>query len=120
MAREVSGLIADLAAARDASDNQARTAALAKAFSGKGESGLEYDRALRVFVQLVDPMNLTGDFTANVDRPKKEKDLSLHLVLKRGAPTTSCSAWPERPKPASPNPRSSPISARPVHSVNSH
>ncbi len=86
MAREASGLLADLAAARDASDNQKRTEALTRAFSGKGESEMEYERALRVFVQLVDPMNLTGDFTANVNRPKKEADVNLHLVLKRGRP----------------------------------
>lgn len=86
MAREASGLLADLAAARNAPDNAARSAAIAKAFSGQGASGLEYDRALRVFIQLVDPLNMTGDFTASVDRPKKETDVNMHLVLKRGRP----------------------------------
>ncbi|MBI2790300.1 MAG: hypothetical protein HYX59_16690 [Elusimicrobia bacterium] len=86
MAKVATGLISDLAAARDAKDNEARSAALAKAFGGLGESGLPYDEALRVFVQLVDPMNLTGDFVASVDRPKKEGDLSLHFALKKGRP----------------------------------
>lgn len=84
MAKEAAGLIADLAAARNAPDNESRSKALAAAFGGLGKSGLSYDRALRVFVQLVDPMNLTGDFVASVDRPKKEIDLSMHLVLKKG------------------------------------
>ncbi|MCM2304784.1 MAG: hypothetical protein NDJ72_08785 [Elusimicrobia bacterium] len=86
MAKVAAGLIADLAAARDAKDNEARSVALAKAFGGLGESGLPYDEAVRVFVQLVDPMNLTADFTAKVDRPKKEGDLSLHFALKKGRP----------------------------------
>lgn len=86
MAKVAAGLIADLAAARNAPDNEARSAALAKAFGGLGESGLPYDEALRVFVQLVDPMNLTADFTAKVDRSKKEKDLALHYALKKGRP----------------------------------
>jgi hypothetical protein len=86
MAKVAAGLIADLAAARDAKDNEARSAALARAFGGLGESGLAYDEVLRVFVQLVDPMNLTGDFVATVDRPKKEGDLNLHFALKKGRP----------------------------------
>jgi hypothetical protein len=86
LAKEASGLVTDLLAARNAPDNQARAAALAKAFGGGGDSGLAYDRALKVFVQLVDPMNLTGDFVTAVDRPKKEGDLALHLVLKRNRP----------------------------------
>lgn len=86
MAKVAAGLIADLAAARDAKDNQTRSELLAKAFGGLGESKLPYDEALRVFVQLVDPMNLTGDFVATVDRPKKEGDLALHYALKRGRP----------------------------------
>lgn len=86
IARETAGIVSDLMAARNAPDNQARSAALAKAFGGLGESKLPYEEALRVFVQLVDPMNLTGDFTARVDRPKKEGDLSLHYALKKGRP----------------------------------
>jgi len=84
--REVSGIVEDLMAARGAANNQARSEALAKAVGGLGESKLSYERALRVFIQLVDPMNLTADFVANSDRSKKEKDLAMHLVLKRGRP----------------------------------
>lgn len=86
IARETAGIVADLMAARNAPDNQARSAALTKAFGGLGESKLPYEQALRVFVQLVDPMNLTGDFVASVNRPKKEADLSLHYALKKGRP----------------------------------
>ena len=86
MAKVATGLISDLAAARNAPDNEARSVALTKAFGGLGESGLSYDEALRVFVQLVDPMNLTGDFVATVDRPKKETDVSIHYALKKGRP----------------------------------
>lgn len=87
MAKVATGLISDLAAARNAPNNEARSEALVKAFGGLGKSGLSYDEALRVFVQLVDPMNLTGDFVASIDRPKKEGgDQNLHFVLKRGRP----------------------------------
>ncbi len=86
LAQEASGLVADLLAVRNAPDNESRSAALAKAFGGLGQSGLSYDRALRVFVQLVDPMDLTADFVAVVDRPKGKEDLALHYVLKRDRP----------------------------------
>lgn len=77
LAKEAAGLVADLLAVRDALDNRARSAALAKAFAG-------YDKALRVFIQLVDPLHITGDLVVEVDRPKGRKDLSLHYVLKKG------------------------------------
>ncbi len=86
LAKEAAGLIADLAAVRDAPDNESRSKALAEAFGGAGKSGLKYDDALRVFVQLVDPMNLTGDFVATVDRPRKQADVAIHLVLKKNRP----------------------------------
>jgi len=86
LAKEASGLVADLLAARGAPDNQARAKALAEAFGGLGKSGLAYDRALKVFIQLVDPMNLTGDFVAAVKRPGKDADLAMHLMLKRNRP----------------------------------
>ncbi len=84
--REVAGIVADLAAARNAPDNQARSEALAKAIGGLGEGSLSYERALRVFIQLVDPMNMTADFVASMGRSKKEKDLAMHMVLKRDRP----------------------------------
>ncbi len=86
LAREASGVVADLLAVRDAPDNEARSEALVKAFGGLGQSGLSYDRALRVFVQLVDPMSLTADFVATVDRPQGKEDLALHYVLKKNRP----------------------------------
>ncbi len=86
MAADVAGIVADLMTARSATNNQARSEALAKAFGGLGESGLPHERVLRVFVQLVDPMNLTADFVATVDRPKKKGDTAMHYILKRGRP----------------------------------
>ncbi|MDD5304526.1 MAG: hypothetical protein PHS14_15625, partial [Elusimicrobia bacterium] len=50
LAKEAAGLVADLLAARNAPDNESRSVALTKAFGGLGESGLAYDRALRVFI----------------------------------------------------------------------
>lgn len=83
LAKEAAGLVADLLEVRNAADNEVRSVALSKAFGGLGKSGLSYDRALCVFIQLVDPMNLTGDFVAAVNRPRKEPDLALHYVLKK-------------------------------------
>ncbi len=86
ISRETAGLVADLFTARDAMNNQARSEALMRAFGGLGKSKLAYEEAMRVYVQLVDPQHVTGDFVARVDRPKKEKDANVHYVLKRGRP----------------------------------
>ena len=86
ISREMAGLVTDLLEVRNAPDNEARSAALAKAFGGLGKSGLGYDEAVRVFVQLVDPMDLTADFTASMNRSKKEEKLNMHYALKKNRP----------------------------------
>ncbi|MBI3563720.1 MAG: hypothetical protein HY079_00830 [Elusimicrobia bacterium] len=85
LSRAAADLIADLAEARDAKDNEARAQALAKVVGGKGRGDLAYEDVLRVLVQFVDPMDLTGDFVANVSvSTKGVKSPSQHLVLKSG------------------------------------
>ncbi len=86
LAKVSAGILADIAAARSAPDNEARSVALTKAFGGLGRSGLTYEESMRVFVQLIDPMNMTADFVATVERSKKEPKLAAHYVLKRGRP----------------------------------
>ncbi len=85
LSRTAANLLADLAAARDAQDNEARAQALASLVGGKGKGELAYEDALRVLVQFVDPMDLTGDFVANVSvSTKGVKSPNQHLVLKNG------------------------------------
>jgi hypothetical protein len=86
ISREAAGLVSDLLAARNAPDNEARSVALTKAFGGLGKSEMPHEEVLRVLVQLIDPMNMTADFVANVERSKKEPKLAAHYVLKRGRP----------------------------------
>lgn len=79
------GLVTDLAAARDADSNDHRAEALSSALGGRGKSGLSYEKVLRVMVQFVDPLDLTGDFVASVKNSSKGgKDTEGHLVLKQG------------------------------------
>lgn len=85
LSRTAANLLADLATARDAKDNEARAQALASLVGGKGKGDLAYEDALRVLVQFVDPMDLTGDFVANVSvSTKGVKSPNQHLVLKNG------------------------------------
>lgn len=87
LSKQAAGLIADLAAGRDAKDNEARAQALATMIGGKGKSGLAYEDVLKVLVQFVDPMDLTGDFVANVSASTKGVNSpNQHLVLKKGRP----------------------------------
>lgn len=84
LARQAANLLADLTAARDAKTNQDRAEALTRFVGGKGKSGLAYEDALKVLVQLVDPLDLTGDFVANIQAmSKKSKDSKGHYVLKK-------------------------------------
>lgn len=85
MSRRVAGLLSDLASARDANSNEERAQALAVMIGGRGKSGLAYEDSLRVLVQFVDPMDLTGDFVANVKvSTKGVKAKDQHWVLKKG------------------------------------
>lgn len=87
LSRHAAAFLADLASARDARSNEDRAQALAKMIGGKGKSGLAYEDSLRVLVQLVDPMDLSGDFVANISSSSKGvKSANNHLVLKKGRP----------------------------------
>ena len=78
-------VLADLAAARDAKSNVERSEALAKMVGGRGESGLAYEDIMKVLVQMVDPMDVTGDFVNNIDiGTKGVVGQKGHLVLKKG------------------------------------
>ncbi|MDE2509508.1 MAG: hypothetical protein KGL74_00165 [Elusimicrobia bacterium] len=80
-------MLADLAAARDAKSNVERSEALAKLIGGRARTDMKYEDVMKVLVQMVDPMDLTGDFVSNIDITTKgvasEKG---HLVLKKGRP----------------------------------
>ncbi|MDE2141778.1 MAG: hypothetical protein KGJ84_05140 [Elusimicrobia bacterium] len=85
LSEKAAGLLADLAAARGAKDNVARAAEIAKIVGGRGESGLAYEDVLRVLVQLVDPLDVTGDFVAGIQATSKGvNNTNAHLVLKNG------------------------------------
>lgn len=87
LSQQAAGLVVDLAAVRDAKDNDEKAHLLAKAVAGKGESGLSYENVLKVLVQFIDPMDLSGDFSASVKCSSKDcKDVNVHLVLKKNRP----------------------------------
>ena len=84
LARKAADIITDIAAARDAKTNEARAEAMTRFVGGKAESSLSYEDALKILVQLVDPMDLTGDFVANISAmSKKSKDSKGHYILKK-------------------------------------
>lgn len=83
-ARTAMALTLDLAAAAAAPSPDARARAFRELLAGKGQSGLAYDELLRVIVQLVDPLDLSGEFFAFMTReggglPKE--DVRLRLIL---------------------------------------
>lgn len=85
LSRRAAGLVADLAAAKDAPTNDQRAAALARALSGKGESGMSYEEVLRVLVQFMDPLDVSGDFVENVRCSSDDcANTVVHYVLKKG------------------------------------
>lgn len=84
MSLKAAGLVADYAEAAGASKPEDRAAAVAKAFSMKNRSGLEHHEVLKVLVQFMDPLDLTGDFVATVKSSTDKKgDLNAHYILKK-------------------------------------
>lgn len=83
LAERITDFIADLREARDAADNEARGAALSRMLSGRGRSKLGYEEAMKVFVQLVDPLDLRGEFVSQVRRPKQLGNVDLRLALRK-------------------------------------
>lgn len=87
LARATADFVQDLADARNAPDNEARAAAIAKLVAGKARTDMAYEDVMKVLVQFVDPLDLTGDFQARVDRSKKQGgDLNVHLALRKDRP----------------------------------
>lgn len=85
LSREAAGLARDVAAASSSPTPQARAAALAKAFSHENKSGLSPRDVLRVLVQFMDPLDITGDFVAAVEgTTKKAPNVQAHFELKKG------------------------------------
>ena len=84
LSRAAAGLVEDLVSVRAAEDNDQRARSLAKALGGRGRSGLGYDQVLKVLIQFMDPLDLTGDFVAAVrDMSKSGKDIEAHYILKK-------------------------------------
>ncbi|MBI5201252.1 MAG: hypothetical protein HY925_06670 [Elusimicrobia bacterium] len=86
LAVEAGGLAADLAEASVSHQTpEARSASLAKATSHKNRSGLPPQDVIRVLVQFMDPLDLTGDFVSAVDGTTKHATkIQAHYQLKQG------------------------------------
>jgi hypothetical protein len=85
LAQEAAGLTQDLAEAARTSTPEQRELAVAKIFSHENRSGLSSADVLRVLVQFMDPLDLTGDFVAASKGMKKGSlDIKGHHQLKRG------------------------------------
>lgn len=82
---EAAGLAQDLAAAAGAATPEGRAEALAKALSHKNASGLKPHEILRVLVQFMDPLDVTGDFVSATDGGSKSPvKVAAHYQLKEG------------------------------------
>lgn len=85
MSRKAAGLVQDVAAASAAPTSTERAALLARAFSHENDSGMTHVEVLRVLIQFVDPLDLSGDFIAASEaRSKKGTSVKAHYVLKKG------------------------------------
>lgn len=79
------GLAQDLAAAAAATTPEGRSEALAKAMSHKNASGLKPQEILRVLVQFMDPLDVSGDFVSASDGGSKSAvRVAAHYQLKQG------------------------------------
>jgi hypothetical protein len=87
-------LISELASARDSKTNGEKSKILAKMISGEDPDRpwyrqahhMAYEEVLAIVIQFVDPINLTGDFMANLSGGKDVPNVNVHLVLKKGRP----------------------------------
>ncbi|MBI4423561.1 MAG: hypothetical protein HY554_07540 [Elusimicrobia bacterium] len=85
LARSAAGLVGDLCRAR-AGDWGERTQALVSLVSGRGSSRLSFAEAMKVLVQLVDPAQVYGEFSVNLEkRGKGEKDVAARYRLNKDA-----------------------------------
>lgn len=85
LAREAAGLALDMREAAAAPTPEDRAKALAKSFSHENRSGLQHRDILRVLVQFMDPLDLTGDFVSASDgTTKRALKVQAHYQLKQG------------------------------------
>lgn len=85
LSREAAGVAADVASAAGESSPEGRARGLAKAFSMENASGLPPQDVLRVLVQFMDPMDLTGHFaTATNGSTHAAAKLQASYELKKG------------------------------------
>ncbi|MBI3552093.1 MAG: hypothetical protein HY077_06210 [Elusimicrobia bacterium] len=84
---KASEIIKDIAAVREAATPEARSEAMVRLMSGRGESDLAYGEMMKVLVQLVDPRDVTADLVFNVNKEiKGDPNLHAHMLLKRNRP----------------------------------
>jgi len=84
VAKEASNILRDLARVRSAKNVDDRAALFAKVMGGEAKSDLAYDAVLKVFVQLVDPLDLSAEFYVHIDKKKKgEKDIDSRFAYNR-------------------------------------
>lgn len=83
LAQSAAGMVRDLVEARGG-DWKERLGSISKLVSKGGHSGLKYDEAMKVLVQLVDPANLYGEFRMQTNKKREgEKDVSARYLLHR-------------------------------------
>lgn len=84
IAAEASNILQDLAYVRAAEDANHSARRFAKVLAGEKHSDLGFDSILKVFVQLVDPLDISGEFYVNIDKDRKgEEDLEARFSLNR-------------------------------------
>jgi hypothetical protein len=84
VAKKASNILRDLARVRAAANPDDQAALFAKVLGGEAKSDLGYDDILKVFVQLVDPMDLSAEFYVRVDKKiKGQEDLDERFALNR-------------------------------------
>ncbi len=78
-------IVSDIARIRAQSSPEAQAAAFRDLLSGHDKNGLAYREIVRVLVQLVNPVDLTGNLVMNLDGGGARK-LQTQFVLKKGRP----------------------------------
>lgn len=84
LAKTAARIVQDLAEAAKEPDPEKQARAFSRILSGKAESGLKFDKILKVLVQLADPAGVFGELSVRVDKNiRGEDDIDEHLVLDR-------------------------------------
>lgn len=84
LSKQTAALLADFAWIRSSSSNEERAERTARVVAAQGSSRLPYDQVLKIMIQYVDPLDMTGDFVANIQGvDRKAPRAAHHLVLKK-------------------------------------